>query len=151
MTKISAVLLYIAVFFFVLFLIYKKVRSLKISLLTVLTCVVFSGIFSKVRQKDDCLIVWNRDRETCISFSNSDSCTVLVSKQKVNLTPVVLDNYNQLEVLESGGLNVDYLIVTKNINADSLRLKSIFSPQKIIYTGQGVFVDGKNSEFLWKY
>jgi len=187
MTKTSAVLLYIAVFFFVLFLIYKKVRSLKISLLTVLTCVVFSGIFSKVRQKDDCLIVWNRDRETCISFSNSDSCTVLVSKQKVNLTPVydfaklkglekvrvlltnslqnisdfgfissgkkvfVLDNYNQLEVLESGGLNVDYLIVTKNINADSLRLKNIFSPQKIIYTGQGVFVDGKNSEFLWKY
>ena len=63
----------------------------------------------------------------------------------------VLDNYNQLEVLESGGLNVDYLIVTKNIKADSLRLKNIFSPQKIIYTGQGVFVDGKNSEFLWKY
>ena len=187
MPKTSAVLLYIAVFFFVLFLIYKKVRSLKISLLTVLTCVVFSGIFSKARQKDDCLIVWNRDRETCISFSNSDSCTVLVSKQKVNLTPVydfaklkglekvrvlqtnslqnisdfgfissgkkvfVLDNYNQLEVLESGGLNADYLIVTKNIKADSLRLKSVFSPQKIIYTGQGVFVDGKNSEFLWKY
>jgi competence protein ComEC len=187
MTKTTAVLLYTAVCFFVLFLIYKKVRSLKISLLMILTCVVVSSVFSSVRQKDDCLIVWNRERETCISFSNSDSCTVLVSKQKVNLTPVydfaklkrlekvrvlltdslqnmsdfgfvsfgkkvfVLDDYNQLEVLETGGLNVDYLIVTKNINVDSVRLKNIFSPQKIIYTGEGVFVDGKNSEFLWKY
>ena len=81
LTKISTVLLYIAIFSLTLFFIYKNINTLKFTLLTFLFFVLWSGYCGMFSSETDTLIVWNKEKQTCISYSNDVRCVVLTSKR----------------------------------------------------------------------